>query len=203
MRSAFPIRTEEDLARAARLVQELWNAEPGTPGSDLLEVMADLIELYDREHSQLEPGDPIEVMRFKLEDLGWSQNRLAKEAGCSSGRVSEVMTRKRPLTLKMVQDFSKALGLPAGLLVHDARSMEGGGRWVRLDEATARQANELADRAGLGVEELLSRAVRACGSGAQMASAVTVTLSTRPGAGQPSAGSFEPLFTATAPVEAA
>ena len=117
--SAFPIRNDDDHARAIELVDALWSATPGSPEHDLLEVMAALIHLYESERRELPPPDPRALIAFKLRELGWSQRELGRRLGWSSGRVSEVLSGRRPLTLRMVQDLGRVLGLRAGALVSD------------------------------------------------------------------------------------
>lgn len=116
---AFPIHDEHDLERAHALVERLWDAEPGTEEGDLLEVMATLVDAYEAQRSVLPPANPRELIRFKLDELGWSGRELARRLGWSGGRVSEVLNGKRNLTLAMVRQLSAALEIPAGLLVHD------------------------------------------------------------------------------------
>lgn len=116
---AFPIHNDRDLERATALIHDLWDASPGTPEGDLLEVMATLVDLYESQHSNLPPANPRELIEFKLGELGWSQRELGRRLGWGSGRVSEVLSGKRSLTLTMVRQLSAVLEIPAGLLVHD------------------------------------------------------------------------------------
>jgi HTH-type transcriptional regulator/antitoxin HigA len=115
----FVIRSEADYERAVRLVDELWSAQAGTAEAQILDVMAHLVSAWEREHGDIEPGDPRDIIRFKLAEFRWSQNELARRIGWSSGRVSEVLAGRRRLTLRMVRELSRVLDLPAGLLVHD------------------------------------------------------------------------------------
>ncbi|NOY26031.1 MAG: helix-turn-helix domain-containing protein [Oligoflexia bacterium] len=114
------IRNDDDLTHALDRVDTLWNAEPGTPEGDELDVLAVLIEAYEAEHYALPPGDPLEVIHFKLAELKLSQRALAGRMGWkSTGRLSEVLSGKRELTMRMVRDLAAALEIPAGLLVGD------------------------------------------------------------------------------------
>lgn len=159
MRAAFPIRTDADLERAIALVDELWNAVPGTAEADLLDVMASLIDRYEADRSELPPADPVELLKFKLAELGWTQRELGRRLGWSSGRVSEVLSRKRPLTLAMVRSLSHELGLAAGLLVHDHRDDEGNG-WVAVPVDLGRRlATISSDRGGVQVHVIVSEAL--------------------------------------------
>lgn len=119
MSTAFPIRNENDYHRALDLVDQLWDAHPGTPEADVLDIMATLISVYEKATRELPPADPIALIRFKLRELGWTQRELGRRLGWGSGRVSEVLARKRPLTLRMVQDLGRELGIAPGLLVCD------------------------------------------------------------------------------------
>jgi HTH-type transcriptional regulator/antitoxin HigA len=129
---AFPIRNDADLHRAVALIDTLWNAEPGSVEDDTLQVMSQLVDAYEARTSTLPPGDPVDIIRFKLNELHWTQNELARRLGWTSGRVSEVLNRRRPLTLTQVRDLSRILDLPAGLLVHDVADAAHRGRWVHL-----------------------------------------------------------------------
>lgn len=159
MHTAFPIRNDEDLSRAIALIDALWSAEPGSPEADLLEVMSTLVDRYEAEQSELPAADPIELIRFKLGELGWSQRELGRRLGWSSGRVSEVLGRKRPLTLAMVQSLSRVLGLPAGLLVHDHACAEDDPHAVALPPSLAREIRAQAERRGLSVEVAVADAL--------------------------------------------
>lgn len=112
-----PIRNSADLDAALALVDNLWGSSPGTPEGDDLDVLITLIEAYEAKHHRIPAGDPIEVIQYKMRELKLSQNALARRLGWSSGRVSEVLTRKRALTLAMVRALSDALAIPAGVLV--------------------------------------------------------------------------------------
>lgn len=148
---AFPIRNEEDHSRALELVDQLWDAQPGSPEHDLLFVMAELIESYEvrnRAQSMVAP-DPLVVVRFKLKELGISQRELGRRLGWPTGRVSEVLGGKRQLTLNMVRDLERVLGIDPGVLVggkprtlptatQDPPS-NGEGVWLQLPKELAHQ----------------------------------------------------------------
>jgi HTH-type transcriptional regulator / antitoxin HigA len=124
--SAFPLRNDADYQRALALLDDLWDAEPGSPEADVLDIMATLIEVYEKGLRTLPPADPRQVIAFKLRDIGWTQRELGRRLGWGSGRVSEVVSGRRSLTLRMVQELSAVLGLPPGLLVHDLRAEDSG-----------------------------------------------------------------------------
>ena len=110
-----PIRTKADHRWALKEVDRLWNANPGTPDGDRVEILVTLIEAYEEEHFPIEAPDPISAIEFMLEQKGLSRRDLEPAIG-SRGRVSEVMTRKRPLTLPMVRALNKLLGIPTEVL---------------------------------------------------------------------------------------
>lgn len=106
-----PIRNEEDLAIAMARLDELWGAPIGTPEGDELEILALLIEKYEDEHHPLPPSDPIEAIKFRMEQQGLTPRDLEPFIG-SSGRVSEVLNRKRKLSLKMIVRLHEGLRIP-------------------------------------------------------------------------------------------
>lgn len=157
-KTAFPIRNDDDLRRAVALANSLWDSKPGSADSELLEVVGTLIEDYESRQPGLPPGDPLETIRYKLSELGWSQNDLARASGLTSGRVSELLNRKRPLTLDQVRRISTALGLPAGLLVHDTLS-DDDTEWVALSAPAMTHARKLAQSRNVSVSALLEMLV--------------------------------------------
>lgn len=115
-----PIRTDEDHAEALAEIERLWGAEPGTPEGDRLDVLATLVEAYEEKRWPINASDPIEMIQYAISDMGRSQAELAKLLG-SRSRASEVLNRKRPLTVEMVHKISEAWGLPADILVRPYR----------------------------------------------------------------------------------
>jgi HTH-type transcriptional regulator/antitoxin HigA len=110
-----PIRTKADYRAALKEVERLWDAEPGTPDGDVVDVLATLIEVYEAEHFPIAAPDPIAAIEFMMEQKGLGRRDLEPAIG-SRGRVSEVLTRKRPLTLPMVRALSALLDLPTDIL---------------------------------------------------------------------------------------
>ncbi len=110
-----PIRTEEDYEAALARIEEIFDAEPNTPAADELEILASLVEVYERTNYPIELPDPIEAIKIRMEDLGLHRKDLEDAIG-SKGRISEILNRKRPLTLPMVQRLSDKLGLPTEVL---------------------------------------------------------------------------------------
>lgn len=106
-----PIHTEADLERAFARMEALWGAEDGTPEADELEVLSILIEKYEDTHYPIGPSDPIEAIKFRMEQQGLTQRDLEPYIG-SSGRVSEVLNRKRKLSLRMIKRLHDGLHIP-------------------------------------------------------------------------------------------
>ena len=111
-----PIRTRTDYERALREVERLWGARDGTPDGDRLDVLATLVEAYEQKHFAIDPPDPIEAIRFRLEQSGLDLRALIGVIGGRS-RVYEVMHRKRPLSLEMIRRLRQRFGIPADVLI--------------------------------------------------------------------------------------
>ena len=111
-----PIRTKADHRAALKEVERLWEAEPGTADGDRMEVLVTLIEAYEAKHFPIPAPDPIAAIVFMMEQKGLTRRDLEPAIG-SRGRVSEVLTRKRPLTLPMVRALSPLLDIPVDVLV--------------------------------------------------------------------------------------
>ena len=127
-----PIHTEEDYDAALALVGTLMDAEPGTPEGDRLDVVVTLIEAYEARHWAISAPDPIGAIRERMEQKGLRQRDLEPMIG-SRGRVSEVLSRKRPLTLPMIRRLAAGLELRADILIQEfvppkRRSSREGGR---------------------------------------------------------------------------
>ena len=111
-----PIRTEADHRRALKAIERLWNARPGTAQYDRLDVLATLVAAYEEKHHPIEAPDPIEAIRFRMEQLGLERKDLERYLG-SRSRVSEVLSRKRRLSLRMIRSLHRELGIPAESLL--------------------------------------------------------------------------------------
>jgi HTH-type transcriptional regulator/antitoxin HigA len=118
-----PIRTEADYRAALREVERLWSAEPGTPEGDKVEVLSTLIEAYEERHHPIPAPDPIAAIFFMMEQKGFTRHDLEPAIG-SRSRVSEILNRRRPLSLPMVRALNALLGIPVDVLVrpYDIRS---------------------------------------------------------------------------------
>lgn len=111
-----PVRTEEAYKQALAAIESLMGARPGTGDGDRLDILVTLVEAYEAEHHAIEAPDPIALLEFVLEQRGLDRSALQPMIG-GRGRVSEIMARKRPLTLEMIRRLQDGLGLPAAVLV--------------------------------------------------------------------------------------
>jgi HTH-type transcriptional regulator/antitoxin HigA len=111
-----PIRTEADYRAALAEAGRLWDAELGTPEGDQMEVLSILIEAYEATQHPIPPPDPIAAVLFMVEQKGLTRRDLEPAIGSRSG-VSEVLNRRRPLTLPMVRALSALLDIPVDVLV--------------------------------------------------------------------------------------
>ena len=111
-----PIRTKSDYRTALKEIERSWNAGPGTKARDRVEVLVTLVEAYEAKHYAIPAPDPIAAIEFMMEQKGLGRRDLESAIG-SRGRVSEVLNRKRPLTLPMVRALSTLLDIPAEILV--------------------------------------------------------------------------------------
>ncbi len=113
-----PIRTQADYEAALAEVSPLFDnePEPGTPQGDRFEVLATLIEAYERKHYPIDAPDPVEAIKFRMEQQGLTPADLQPMIG-RLNRVYEVLNRKRPLTMAMVRRLHRQLGIPAESLI--------------------------------------------------------------------------------------
>jgi HTH-type transcriptional regulator/antitoxin HigA len=116
-----PIRNEEDHAAALREIERLWGAAAGTEAGDKLDILATLVEKYeDSRWPNIDASDPIDLLNYAIEELGHSQAELAELLG-SRSRASELLNRRRPLTVEMIYKISESWKIPADLLVRPVR----------------------------------------------------------------------------------
>jgi HTH-type transcriptional regulator/antitoxin HigA len=111
-----PIRTKADYRAALKEIDTLMTAEPDTPDGERLDVLATLVEAYEKKHYRLDPPDPVEAIKFRMEQTGMTPKDLVPMIG-RINRVYEVLARKRPLTLAMIQRLHNDLGIPAESLI--------------------------------------------------------------------------------------
>ena len=119
MRNPKPIRTEKDYEQALAEIEELWGARTGTPKGDRLDVLATLIEAYEAEHYPMDPPDPIEAIKFRMEQQDLTRKDLEKILGTRM-RVSEVLNRKR-VSINMIRALHQKLGISADVLIRSIR----------------------------------------------------------------------------------
>ncbi|HEX2964878.1 MAG TPA: transcriptional regulator [Syntrophorhabdaceae bacterium] len=111
-----PIKTEADHESALREVEHIFDAKPNTPEGDRLEVLTTLIDAYEEKHFSIPFPDPIEAILYYMESRGLSRADLEPFIG-SRARVSEVLNRRRQLTMEMIRNLNRNLGIPAEVLI--------------------------------------------------------------------------------------
>lgn len=115
-----PIRNEDDYESALDRVALLMDtAAPESSEADELEVLAILIEAYEGEHHPVDPPDPIDAIEFRMDQAGLTRRQVEEMVGLSRARLSEVLNRRRGLSIAMIRAFHEALGIPADILVRD------------------------------------------------------------------------------------
>lgn len=111
-----PIKTEQDYNQALERLELIFDAKKDTPKGDELEVLGILIDRYENENFPIDLPDPIEAIKFRMEQMGYNQNDLAKIVGLKS-RASEILNRKRKLSLEMIRKLHEALHIPTDVLI--------------------------------------------------------------------------------------
>ena len=106
-----PIKTKRDYEETLSLIEKLWEAKPNTEAGDRLEILTTLVEVYERKHFPIFPPDPIEAIKFRMEQLGFNKVDLTTCLG-GLNRVSEILQRKRKLTINMIRNLHDKLGIP-------------------------------------------------------------------------------------------
>ena len=127
-----PIRNRRDYGVALRRVEFLWDSKEGSPEFDELDVLATLVEAYEREHYPVDLPDPIEAIKFRLEQQGKNTHALVGIIGQRT-RVYEVLQKKRALSLEMIRNLHDKLGIPANVLIQQTRN------WKRPKRQDARR----------------------------------------------------------------
>lgn len=114
-----PIRSEEDYEAALHTIAELMEAQPqfGTDDFDRLDVLATLVEAYERENYPVGPADPVGVIEYHLERLGWTQAELARRANMQTSHLSAVLNHQRSLSLNQIKKLSVVFDIPADRLI--------------------------------------------------------------------------------------
>jgi HTH-type transcriptional regulator / antitoxin HigA len=111
-----PLHTEADYQAALVSIEAIFDAQPNTKKGDRLDVLTTLVEAYEARNYPIYPPDPVEAIRFHLEQNAMPQSDLATILG-GRNRVSEILNRKRPLTVAMMRSLHKTLGIPAESLL--------------------------------------------------------------------------------------
>lgn len=111
-----PIRSEADYEAALGEVERLWEAKLGTPEGDRLDVLATLIDAYESQQYPMDPPDPIEAIKFRMEQQGLTRRDLEGVIGTRT-RISEVLNRKRGLSIEMIRRLHNELGISAEVLI--------------------------------------------------------------------------------------
>jgi len=113
-----PIKSEQDYQIAMKRLDAIFDAKIGTPEGDELEILGILIEHYENEHFSIDLPDPIEAIKFRMEQLGLNQTDLAKIIGLRS-RASEILNKKRKLSIEMIRHLHQKMNISAEVLIQD------------------------------------------------------------------------------------
>jgi HTH-type transcriptional regulator/antitoxin HigA len=111
-----PIKTEEDYHQAMERLEIIFDAKPGSSEGDELEVLGILIDEFENKHFPIDMPDPIEAIKFRMEQMGYNQTDLANIVGLKS-RASEILNRKRKLSLEMIRQLHERLNIPTDVLI--------------------------------------------------------------------------------------
>ncbi len=118
MKQWLPIETEQEYKDASRRIEEIYDVKKDSPHFKEMLLLAILISEYEKKHFSLPEVDPIEIIKIRMEDFGYTATDLAKEYG-DKGTVSKVLNYKQPLSLNMIRIFSKMLRIPADALTKE------------------------------------------------------------------------------------
>ena len=111
-----PIKTKKDYAEALERLEAIFDAKKGSAQGDELEILSILVDKYEEKHFPIELPDPIEAIKFRMEQLGYNQADLAKVVGLKS-RASEILNKKRKLSLDMIRQLHDKLNIPTDVLI--------------------------------------------------------------------------------------
>jgi HTH-type transcriptional regulator/antitoxin HigA len=120
MTDVKPIRSKRDHEIALKEVERLWGAKTGTREGDRLDVLATLIDAYETENYPMDPPDPIEAIKFRMEQQGLTRRDLEEIIGTRT-RIAEVLNRKRALSIAMIRRLHERLGISAEVLIRPSR----------------------------------------------------------------------------------
>lgn len=121
MKKLKPIRKEADYKAALAEIERLWGAAAGTPEGDRLDILATLVDVYEDEHYPMDPPDPIEAIKFRMEQQGLTRKNLEGILGTRT-RVAEVLNRRRGLSINMIRRLHEKLGISAEVLIRPTRT---------------------------------------------------------------------------------
>ena len=111
-----PINTKKDYEKTLALIESLWSAKPNTEDGDILDILVTLVEAYENKHFPMLPPDPVEAIRFRMEQMGLEKSDIVNILG-GENRVSEILHRKRKLSLKMIRNLHDKLNIPFESLI--------------------------------------------------------------------------------------
>jgi HTH-type transcriptional regulator / antitoxin HigA len=132
------LKTQKDHSAALARLESIFDARPGTPAGDEAEVLMILIEAYERGHYPIEAPDPVEAIRFRMEQQGLKQADIAPYMGGKT-RVSEILNRKRSLTIDMIRSLHENLGIPYESLIGQAAQTGRKGKVIKMYKENAEQ----------------------------------------------------------------
>lgn len=112
----YPIHTETDYSTALNRIEEIFDAKPGTPEGDELEILGILVDEFEKRHFPIDAPNPVEAVKFRMEQLGLSQRDLARLVG-SRSRASEILSGKRTMSLRVIRVLNEKLNIPAEVLL--------------------------------------------------------------------------------------
>ena len=121
MKNLKPLKTKADYKAALAEIERLWGAKSGTSKGDRLDVLATLVDAYENEHLPMDPPDPIEAIKFRMEQQGLTRKDLEGILGTRT-RVAEVLNRRRGLSINMIRRLHEKLGISADVLIRSSRT---------------------------------------------------------------------------------
>jgi len=114
-----PIKTEADYEATLAEIEKLWESGADTPESDRLDILVPLVEAYETKHYPIDPPDPVEAIKFRMEQMGLTDKDLETYMG-GRGSVTKILTRKLPLNLDMIRKLHKNLGISVEVLISES-----------------------------------------------------------------------------------
>lgn len=112
----YPIHTEADYNTALNRIEEIFDAKPGTSEGDELEILGILVDEFEKRHFPIDAPDPVEAVKFRMDQLGLTQSDLARLVG-SKSRASEILSGKRTMSLRVIRLLNRKLNIPAEVLI--------------------------------------------------------------------------------------